>query len=208
MTARLHPAERRKLKTEQKREAILRAAAAAFAGRGYHGTSMEDISEKLLMTKGSLYYYFEDKEDILFECHDYSLNLVLENLERVEAMTAPVEEKLASLITAHVEVMLDALQGSAMALDFTALSGDRLATIIAKRDKFERGMRRLIDAGVREGAFRKVDSKLAAFMMFGAINWIAKWYRPGGPYDARSIGRNYADMFIGGLRNGAADAHR
>ncbi|NUQ33438.1 MAG: TetR/AcrR family transcriptional regulator [Planctomycetaceae bacterium] len=193
---------RRKLKTERKREAILRSAAAAFAQKGYYGTSMEDIAERLLMTKGSLYYYFKDKEEILFACHDYSLNLVLDNLEQVEAMDAPTDEKLACLTAAHVDVMLDALQGSAMALDFSALSEPLLKKIIAKRDRFERGLRSLIKRGTDEGIFRTVDAKLAVFMLLGAINWIAKWYRAGGSYDAKAIGKAYADIFVSALKSG------
>jgi len=196
--------ERRKLKAEAKREAILRSAARAFSRRGYHGTSMDDISEQLLMTKGSLYYYFKDKEEILFACHDYSLNLVLENLDQVKKLEAAPDQKLAALIAAHIEVMLDALQGSAMALDFTALSPEPLAKVIAKRDRFEKGMRTLIEQGMREGIFRRTDAKLAVFMILGSINWIAKWYREGGSYDAAAIAPTDADIFISGLRSGKA----
>ena len=197
----MEPGHRRQLKTELKREAILRSAARAFSRTGYHGTSMEDIGESLLMTKGALYYYFKDKEDILFACHDYSLSQVLDNLARVEALEAPVEEKVATLIVAHVGVMLDTLQGSAMALDFTALSEPLLARVIEKRDRFEKGFRKLIEQGIRSGTFRAVDAKLATFMILGGINWIAKWYRSGGSYDVRTIGQTYADLFVSALRS-------
>lgn len=194
------PADRRKLKTKAKREAILRSAARAFSRRGYHATSMDDIAGQLLMTKGALYYYFRDKEDILFACHDYSLSLVLENLAAVEALDAPASKKLELLIVAHVHVMLDALQGSAMALDFNALSPELFNMIVEKRDAFERGMRRLIDQGVADGEFRPCDSKMVSFMVLGSINWITKWFKEGGSYDGESIGREYAAAFIRSLR--------
>jgi AcrR family transcriptional regulator len=152
------------------------------------------------MTKGALYYYFRDKEDILYACHDYSLSLVLENLAQVEASEASNEEKLRELIKAHVNVMLDALQGSAMALDFNALSAPLLENIVSKRDAFERGMRKLIADGMAEGTFAKGDEKLAAFMILGAINWVTKWYREGGRFDGDVIGETYADTFINGLK--------
>src|SRR5688572_13462134 len=103
----MQASERRQKKTELKREAILRSAAAAFRSKGYHGTSMEDISEQLLMTKGSLYYYFKDKEEILFACHDFSLDRVLERTREVleEQKGAPAAEKLSALIDALVHVM-------------------------------------------------------------------------------------------------------
>lgn len=198
--------ERRKLKQERKREEILRAAARAFARKGYYGTSMEDISDELLMTKGSLYYYFKDKEHILFECHDLSLNLVLENLSAVQDSGLAADEKLARLIVSHVDVMLGALQGSTMALDFHALSRELYDRIIAKRDVFERGLRNIIEEGIEKGIFRQVDSKLAVFMIMGAINWVAKWYREGGRYRSEDIGPFFAELFIGGLKNGGLEA--
>lgn len=196
-------AERRQRKTELKREAILRSAAAAFRRSGYHGTSMEDISEALLMTKGSLYYYFKDKEEILFACHDYSLDKVLGTLQRVmaEQTESTAAERLAALVQGLVDVIIDELQGSALTLDFSALSADLLARIVKKRDEFERGMRAIINEGIRSGEFRKVDPKLSTFAILGAINWIGKWYKPDGSFTAADIGKSYAEQFVSGLTN-------
>jgi AcrR family transcriptional regulator len=200
----MQAAERRQRKTEQKREAILRSAAAAFRRKGYHGTSMEDISEALLMTKGSLYYYFKDKEEILYACHDFSLDRVLEKMHEVlkAQLDATAAERLAALVQGLVDVIIDDLQGSALALDFTALSESLLEDIIAKRDQFERGMRKIIQEGVKSGEFKPVDPKLATFSILGAINWIGKWYRPDGPFNAQDIGSTYSRLFVEGLKNG------
>ncbi len=72
-------------RAEQQRIDIMRSAAAAFRRRGYHGASVDAIARALGMTKGNLYYYFRNKEEILFFCHDYSLDLLLRALETVEA---------------------------------------------------------------------------------------------------------------------------
>ncbi|MCA8939047.1 MAG: TetR family transcriptional regulator [Planctomycetes bacterium] len=196
------PVSQRVKKAEKKREAILRSAARAFARRGYHGTSMEDIAGELLMTKGSLYYYFKDKEDILFACHEHSLDKALANLAMVEAMKTSADHKLAALIRAQVEVIVDTLQGSAMALDYNALSAPLLDKIVTRRDAFEQGLRRLVREGVKSGAFAKVDDRLASFMIFGAINWVAKWYRQGGEYDVDRIAGFFAGVFLAGLKSG------
>ena len=200
----MQAAERRQKKTELKREAILRSAAAAFRRKGYHGTSMEDISEQLLMTKGSLYYYFSDKEAILFACHDFSLDHVLEKMEEVAKMNhgATASDKLCALVQGFVDVMIDDLQGSALALDFHALNDELLAKIIAKRDQFERGMRSIIVEGIRSGEFRRVDAKVATLAILGAINWIGKWYRPEGKLTAEDIGQMYGNLFVEGLKTG------
>ncbi len=83
-------------KTRQRRVEILKSAAAAFRRRGYHGASMGEIAQALHMTKGSLYYYFKSKEEILFFCHDYSLDILLGMLERVEATGAALPRSCAA----------------------------------------------------------------------------------------------------------------
>ncbi len=196
------PGYRRRVRSREKRVAILRSAARAFSNKGYHGTSMDDIAAELLMTKGALYYYFEDKEDILFACHDFSLEQLLESLAGIEDAEASPEAKLRALIKAHVNVMLDALQGSAMALDFNALSPENYQKIVAKRDLFEKGMRKLIRDGVESGDFAPTDDRLATFMILGSINWITKWYREGGAYDGIAIAEFFANNFISGLKAG------
>ena len=71
--------------TSERRIEILKSAAAAFRRRGYHGASVDEIASALEMTKGNLYYYFKNKEDILFACHDYSLDLLLALMADVQA---------------------------------------------------------------------------------------------------------------------------
>ena len=94
MPPRTPTAHRRRERTRQKRALILKSAASAFRRRGYHGASMAEISRALRMTKGSLYYYFRNKEEILYFCHDYSLDILLALLKEVEAEGRPPDEKL------------------------------------------------------------------------------------------------------------------
>ena len=60
---------------------ILKSAAAAFRKLGYHGATVEQIAAALQMKKGNLYYYFRNKEEILFACHEYSHDRLLELLD-------------------------------------------------------------------------------------------------------------------------------
>ena len=179
-------------KTRQRRVEILKSAAAAFRRRGYHGASMGEISRALRMTKGSLYYYFKNKEEILFFCHDYSLDILLDMLERVEAAGGTPPQKLRSLIESFVHHILDDLRGTAMTLDFQALSAPLLRRVIAKRDRFDRGIRRLLQEGMDAGAIAQGDPKLLTFAILGAVNWIPRWFDPRGPATSEEIGRAFA----------------
>jgi AcrR family transcriptional regulator len=187
-------------KTRKRRVEILKSAATAFRRRGYHGASMGEIAQALRMTKGSLYYYFKNKEEILFFCHDYSLDILLEVLERVEAAGGTPPAKLRSLIESFVHHILDDLRGTAMTLDFQALSAPLLRRVIAKRDRFDRGIRRLLQEGMDAGAFAPGDAKLLTFAILGAVNWIPRWFDPSGPATSEQIGRVFAEYLVAGLQ--------
>jgi AcrR family transcriptional regulator len=187
-------------KTRRRRVEILKSAAAAFRRRGYHGASMGEIAQALHMTKGSLYYYFKNKEEILFFCHDYSLDILLGMLERVEATGGSPPQKLRGLVESFVHHILDDLGGTAMTLDFQALSAPLLRRVIAKRDRFDRGIRRLLQEGMDAGAFAAGDPKLLTFAILGAVNWIPRWFDPAGPATSEEIGRVFADYLVSGLQ--------
>jgi len=186
-------------KNLEKRVEILRSAAAAFRRRGYHGASVLEIARSLRMTKGSLYYYFKNKEEILYFCHDYSLDILLEILEEVEAQRLPPDKRLRRLVVAFVHVIIDELQGTALTLDPQALSPPLLLKIIEKRDRFDAGIRRMIDEGMDRGIFARGDPKLLSFAILGAINWISRWFDPKGPSRSHDIAEAFADYLLAGL---------
>ena len=178
---------------------ILKSAAAAFRRRGYHGASVDEIASALDMTKGNLYYYFENKEEILFACHDYSLDELLALMDEVQGESTRPDDKLRRLILAFIHMMLDELQATALTLDLQALSPTLLKRIITKRDRFDHGLREIIQQGMDEGLFRPGDPKMIGFAIMGAVNWITTWFGPAGPMTSADIGQRFADYLVGGL---------
>jgi len=183
----------------RRRAEILRAALGAFRTRGYHATTLEDIAVQLGLRKTALYHYFADKEAILYACHRQSLAQLRRLVEAARARFTQPADRLAYLIREHVRVMTDTLQGSPLAFDVRALSPAHRREIIAGRDAYEQAVRELIEQGVRCGAFRPVSPKIAAFVILGAINWIARWYHPQGTLQAGELGEAYAEHLLGGL---------
>lgn len=178
---------------------ILKSAAAAFRRRGYYGASVDEIAKALHMTKGNLYYYFQDKEEILFACHEYALDLLRKMLKRVEASPYPPQEKLRRVIVSFVHMMIDELRGTPLTMDVQALSPLRRKRVIAKRDRLDHGIRHLIGEGVRKKIFRPVDPKLATFVILGSLNWIPYWFDPRGEASSVEISEEFAEHLIQGL---------
>jgi AcrR family transcriptional regulator len=195
-------------KNGEMRLEILKSAAAAFRRRGYYGASVDEIASALHMTKGNLYYYFKDKEDILFACHEYALDLVLRMLKKVQEGPYPPQEKLRRVIVSFVHMMIDELRGTALTMDVQALSPSRRKKVIAKRDRFDRGIRRIITDGIESGIFRRSDPKLATFAILGSVNWIPYWFDPHGEATSVEIGEEFAEHLISGLLNHETRAGR
>jgi AcrR family transcriptional regulator len=185
-----------------RRAEILRSAVAAFRRRGYHGASVDEIARTLGMTKGNLYYYFRNKEEILFFCHDWSLDILLDRLREVQKEGGAPERRLRRLIVAFVHMIIDELHGTALTLDLQALSPAHLQRVIAKRDRFDRGLRRIIEDGIASGAFAPGDPKLLTFAVLGAANWITRWYDPRGSATSEEIATAFADFVLRGLGAG------
>src|SRR5262245_29210955 len=195
------PPEDRK---RRRRIEILRSAAVAFRRRGYHGATTQEIADSLKMTKGSLYYYFRSKEEILFFCHDYSLDILLELLADAEGAKLSADATLRGLIAAFVHMIIDELRGTALTLDVKALSPRHLRAVVAKRDRFDRGLRRLLPPGMEAGGFAHGHPKLLGFAILGAVNCITRWFDPRGPASSAEIGRAFADYLVAGLTARAA----
>jgi len=179
---------------------ILRSAAKAFRRLGYHGATVEQIAAALHMKKGNLYYYFRNKEEILFACHQYSLDLLLQLLADVEQSNLYPDGKLRKLILGGVHMILDELHGTALFMDLEALSPPHLKAVIARRDLFDRGIRRVVQAGIKDGTFARGNAKLLSFAILGALNWIPRWFDPAGPSSSDEIADQFADYLVTGLR--------
>jgi AcrR family transcriptional regulator len=160
---------------------------------------MDDIAEDLSLTRGSLYYYFRDKEEILALCHLAALEAVNGALDRVRRERLAPDVALRRLVAEHVRIMVDGFQGSALALEVDALDSVRRAEVVSLRDRYERGLRDTIADGVKAGIFREQDVKLTAFAMFGSINWVARWYREGGGAGPSEIAEAFSRLFLEGL---------
>lgn len=183
----------------RKKREILEAASRVFRRRGLHATGMRDIAAELGMHVGNLYYYFEDRRDLLAFCQETTLERLLALAERVESASAPADEKLRALIAGHVFELNEGVPGSLAHLEVEAIDEDRRPGILARRETYEESFRRVIAAGIASRVFRRVDPGTAARALLGACNWTVKWYRPGGERDAEQIGADFADLLVGGL---------
>ena len=190
----------RRTKFEARRREILRAAGEAFRERGFQAAGMRDIARRAGLSTANLYYYFASKDELLYACQDLTLDRLLAAAKR-RPRGATADERLRAVIEAQVTCMLDQVGGGAAHIAVDALPAELREQIVTKRDEYERAVRRIIDAGVRQGCFRapRGGTTLATRALLGALNWTAQWYRPGGALTTEDIALGLADTLLGGL---------
>ena len=184
-----------------KRGALLREAGRAFSLRGYHNTSLEDVAKTLDVTKAALYYYVTNKQEILFECHMMSLDFGDEAMKYSEEHGKTGLEKILLLIDKYVKTITSEMGSFAVLGEYDALESQNKAIIGKRRDKFDRGFRKLISEGRADGTVRAVDPKLTVFFFMGSINWMTRWFTTEGPLTGEQDARQLVDLVEGALRS-------
>jgi AcrR family transcriptional regulator len=187
------------MSVEERRDEILRTLAKFLRERHLSALKMQDIADRLGMTKGNLYYYFKSKHDILFHCHMKAMEHSLSALDDVRAMEASPGEKLHALLVRHIRSITDEAYGAVLLTDLESLTVSQRRRYVALRDRFEQGVRSLIEEGIALGEFANQDVNLAGFAILGSINWISKWYKARGPRTAQEVAAAFADFFRRGL---------
>jgi AcrR family transcriptional regulator len=183
---------------------ILEVAAEIFHEQGYAGTTMRDIAERVGMLNGSLYYYIDSKEDLLFKVVHQAYEAFSVILGAVEGMEGDTLEKLYALVYAHVTGNAEHYRRSSVYFqDFHILPLERQRVIIEFRDRHDRLMRSLLQQGQEEGLIPPdVDVRLASIAILTMVSSVYRWYRPGGSWDPDYIARGYASLVLDGLTGG------
>lgn len=186
-------------KHEDKLTAILRVAAQLFAENGYEATSLDSIADRLGMHKATLYHYAESKESILYQC----LVRSFEDLESVVARMAdrsiPVLERLHDFAAQLARAQNNDF-GRCLALVGARPVNQVPGGVIRKFQKrLDTTVRNLITEGIADGSIRPCNPGLASALIFGALNWVPRWYRTDGKLSVDQISEAFVDIFANGL---------
>jgi AcrR family transcriptional regulator len=182
-----------------KREAVLKTAAQLFLEKSFGRTSLNDVADRLNITKPALYHYFRNKEQILLECYRVGSGMIDEILNEIAAQCGTGIEKVEAFIYSYANVMTINFGRCVMRLDEGDLSSEALSEVRSYKRKIDRRLRTFIQEGIDDGSIVRCDTKIAAFAIAGAVNWICQWYEPEGSLSAEQIASQFARTLTRGL---------
>ncbi|PRX50350.1 TetR family transcriptional regulator [Prauserella shujinwangii] len=172
-------------------ESLLLVAVELFNERGYDGTSMEDLSRKLGITKSAIYHHVSSKEELLRLAVDRALDGLFGIVAEAEAVPGPAVERLEYLVRGSVGVLVDRLPFVTLLLRVRGNTKVERAALTRRRE-FDRIVADLVAQAEQDGDIRPdVDPAVTSRLLFGMVNSLIEWYRP-----RRSAGTDIADAVV------------
>lgn len=179
--------------THKREREVLDAARQVFWQKGYAGTTIADIAERVGVLKGSLYYYVDSKEDLLMRIIQTAHDEAVEILTELTASELPALDRLFLFAERYVLWTLENLESVGLYFrEWGNLTGDRRLKAEHQRKEFERFVRDLVRDAQRDGtASLDQDPQTTMFFILGSINSVWTWYRPQGPLRPDEVARRY-----------------
>ena len=189
---------------KSRQEEVYATAARLFATRGYHATRMQDIADELGMLKGSLYYYFDSKEDLIVKITSGRIEELYEAIDAIVQTGYSPTQKLTLAIDEHIRFFQEHVhiytifvrEQLANINDGTASSADVM------NKKYQNLFRQILQEGIDAGEFSAdIDTQIIMRAILGMCNYTWSWYDPNGRIPVRELARIFTQMVLGGIKS-------
>ena len=186
--------------TEAKLQHILRTASHVFAQKGFQGASMRDISRATGVSLAGLYYYFENKQHLLYLIQSTTFTFVLESLRSRLCGVHEPAERLRLLVLNHIEYFLShPNEMKVLSHEEEALGDPYRERIQAIKRRYYALAREIFDSIVTDGLAPGIHPRIAVLSLFGMMNWTYKWHKPGVDPDAAELTAAIVGLFLHGV---------
>jgi AcrR family transcriptional regulator len=181
-------------------DSLLDAAVALFNERGYEATSVDEVATRLGVTKSAIYHHVPSKVELLRLALDRALDALFAVTSETGATTGPAIERLEYVVRGSVRVLTAELPFVTLLLRLRG-NTEVERTALQRRREFDRVVAGLVRAAEHEGDVRTdVDPAVISRLLFGTVNSLTEWYRPGGDLSAADLADAVVTITFSGLR--------
>lgn len=184
------------------KDQIIATSIKLFDENGFTETSIQDIVNEIGVTKGTFYYYFQSKQDLLYMIHHDFIHYILNEQEQLlNDETKNCKEKLDGIIIMLVKQIKNRKHSARIFFREMRNLGDKnLDSILEKRDMFRYNLQKLIQIGIENNEFRKdLRADILAFAILGILNWSYFWYDPSGTVKEDELAMIYRKLVLDGI---------
>ncbi|KHK59940.1 TetR family transcriptional regulator [Burkholderia sp. A9] len=193
-------AEARESERERKRLAVLRTAARLFNEKGFHASSLDEVAERLHITKPTVYYYAKNKDEILFECVRMGLDMMQQAIRNITVTGGSAVEKFEAAMLEYAKIVTMDFGMCVIRTGEESLTPENRVKLRRLKADIDHEFRTLLEKAIEEKAFAPIEPKLGGFVVAGALSWIGRWYREDGEMTAEEIARQATSILLNGLR--------
>lgn len=194
------------------RERIRSAAIDLFAAKGFHGTSVRDLAQAVGIEAASLYYHFPSKQDLLLSLFDQIMDDLLDRMRTASGGAGDPLQRLVAVLRGHVLYHIAHRKEAFVShSELRSLTPSNRRLIVAKRDRYEKALRELLEAGVASGDFHVDDVPVTATTLLVMCSGVSDWIQPRGRLGADDVAALYTTMvlrLVGAESQGAAPKTR
>ncbi|WP_199154485.1 TetR/AcrR family transcriptional regulator [Chromobacterium sp. ASV23] len=180
-----------------RRMALVRAAAVLFRDQGYERTTVRDLGSAVGMQSGSLFYHFRTKEEILVAVMALGITSTTEQLAAALAEAASLRDKLAALFRVHLNSLLGDNQAAleVMLYEWRSVSETAKPGLIVLRDRYEALWQQVLDEAAAVGLIKQ-DTRLLRRTLLGSLHWTVQWYRRDGELSVDDLARHMLQLVL------------
>jgi len=193
---------RRSARAAGTRERIIDAAAQLLGDKGYGATSLDEVAEVAGVTKTTVYYHFDSKEDL------YAAVVYPRVISATEQALAILDENedprmaLDLLFAAIIRRARDPSQKYMYYTEMLPLSEETRRAIRSAQQEYEARVAQVIRAGQEQGQFMQGDAKVLAQIVIGTVARTARWYNTEGPVGPEEFSETLLSLLLHGIEGG------
>ncbi|MDQ3423816.1 MAG: TetR/AcrR family transcriptional regulator [Actinomycetota bacterium] len=184
------------------RDELLDVVVAEFIARGYDATSMEDIARATGLTKSAVYHHVAGKQALLELALARAVDALFAVLDEPGATSGAPVDRLEHVVRRATQVLVALLPYVTLLLRVRGNTAVERAALDRRRE-FDRRLAALVQDAMEAGQVRAdLDPRLVTRLLFGTVNSVSEWYRPGGAHDADEVADAVVALSFDGLRRG------
>lgn len=178
---------------------LLEVVTGVFIARGYDATSMEDLARATGLAKSAVYHHVSGKEELLRLAVAKAVDSLFAVLDEGASRSGPAVHRLEHVVRRSAEVLVAQLPFVTLLLRVRG-NTDAERWALERRREFDARLSALVQQAIDEGDLRgDLDPRLVTRLLFGMVNSVVEWFRPGGTTTSTDLADALVAMAFQGM---------